>query len=72
MPKDLDEAVAIIQRLTLELATELDLHYDDEDLHALKDSIGVVKEGAAFLEKGGHEVHADVLEIVARFNRANQ
>lgn len=61
-----------ISNLLLELATELDLHYDDEDMFALTPSFKVIKDGVKLLEKLGEPVHPDVVRILARFNRSHQ
>lgn len=61
-----------INGLLLELATELDLHYDDEDMFALTPSFDRIKQGIELLRRVGYEVHPDVLKILARYNRSNQ
>lgn len=68
----LAEARIVIERLLLELAAELDLHYDDEDLPALKQSCNVLEEGAEFLAKAGHSAHPDVISVIRRFHRQRQ
>ncbi|WP_353645696.1 hypothetical protein [Mesorhizobium sp. WSM2239] len=67
-----DEDLQTINELLLELATELDLHYDDEDMFALAPSFQRIKKGCALLEKLNHTIHPDVLKIIARYNRTNQ
>lgn len=61
-----------INNLLLELATELDLHYDDEDMFALSPSFKVIRDGVKLLEKLGYPVSEDVLRILARFNKSHQ
>lgn len=61
-----------LNALVLELASELDLHYDDEDMHALSKTFSVVKQAIALLERVDCQPHPDVLAIVARYNRTQQ
>jgi len=70
-PLNTDEK-EIIGKLLLELAVELDLHYEDEDMFALAPSFNLIKEGCSLLEKLGHNVHPDVYKILARYNKARQ
>lgn len=60
-----------INNLLLELATELDLHYDDEDMFALSPSFKVIRDGVKLLEKLRYPVNEDVLRILARFNKSH-
>ncbi|RWM32577.1 MAG: hypothetical protein EOR77_21340 [Mesorhizobium sp.] len=62
----------IINKLLLELATELDLHYDDEDMFALAPTFMVIKDGVKLLSRVGYSVHPDVERILARFNKSHQ
>lgn len=62
----------IISSLLLELSTELDLHYDDEDMFALTPSFKVIKDGVRLLERLGHPIHPDVMRILARYNKGHQ
>lgn len=66
------EEVETVSALLLDLATELDLHYDDEDMFALAPSFQIIKRVCALLERLDHEVHPSVLNIIARYNRTNQ
>ncbi|WP_189417210.1 hypothetical protein, partial [Mesorhizobium sp. M1C.F.Ca.ET.193.01.1.1] len=61
----------IISKLLLELATELDLHYDDDDMFALTPSFQVIKDGVKLLERMGYPVHPDVIRVLARYNKAH-
>ncbi|KAB2947896.1 MAG: hypothetical protein F9K19_25235 [Rhizobiaceae bacterium] len=61
--------INLIHELVFALAIEIDLHYDDEDLHALCNTFGTVEEGVRFLKDVGSEVHPDILQIVGRFHR---
>jgi hypothetical protein len=65
-------AADLISKLLLELATELDLHYDDEDMHALREPFGLIRQGIGWLTANGYSAHVDVNNIVARFHRAVQ
>ena len=62
----------LIGDLLLELATELDLHYGEEDLPSLAPSFVIMKEAIALLERASCNAHPDVIQIVARFNKARQ
>lgn len=62
----------LLNALILDLATELDLHYDDEDMHALFQSFSIIKEAIALLERAACQPHLDILAVVARFNKTNQ
>ncbi|RWH50245.1 MAG: hypothetical protein E5X40_06660 [Mesorhizobium sp.] len=62
----------VINKLLLELATELDLHYNDEDMFALTPSFSVIKDGVKLLNRVGYPVHPDVKRILARFNKSHQ
>lgn len=64
-----DRYLDIIQKLTLDLATEIDLHYDDDDLFALSQSFGFLKEAIDLLEEKKMRVHDDVKVIMARYIR---
>lgn len=62
----------ILNALVLELASELDLHYEDEDMHALSKTFSVIKDAIALIERAGFQPHSDILAIVARYNRTQQ
>ena len=61
-----------ISALTLELVTELDLHYDDEDMHALASSFVVVKDAVALLQRCNAPMNPDISAVIGRFNRSRQ
>lgn len=58
----------MISALLLDFATELDLHYDREDLPALVSSLAIMKDAIALLRRADGQVHPDVLSIVAKFD----
>lgn len=60
---------ALIDLLT-ELATELDLHYEDSDFFALTPSIERMKLAVGVLNELGGEVPEAVSHVFARYNRA--
>lgn len=62
----------LIGDLLLELATELDLHYDDSDMNALTPSFAIIKQGIALLERANFDAHPDVRNVLARFNKSRQ
>ena len=62
----------LLNALVLDLATELDLHYECEDLPALSTSFTNIKGAVALLQRAGCRPHGDILKILARYNRTNQ
>lgn len=62
----------LVNALVLELATEIDLHYDDADLHALSRTFSIIKDSVALLQRADCRVHPDILAIVLRYNRTRQ
>lgn len=62
----------VLSALVLDLATELDLHYDHEDFHALTQSFDIIKRSIALLQRAGCQLHPDVHSIVARYDKFNQ
>lgn len=62
----------LIDTLLLELATEIDLHYDDEDLCALAPTFSIIKQGIALLERAKFQAHPDVHKIFVRYSRQHQ
>lgn len=62
----------LLDALVLELATELDFHYDDMDLPTLSGPFAAIKEAIALLERFGRQPHGDVQKIIARYNRHQQ
>lgn len=67
-----DEDKKLIDDLLLDLATELDLHYDEEDFHALVPSFALIKNTVALLKRAEFEAHPDIHNVLARFNKARQ
>jgi len=63
------EALELVHKLALDLATELDLHYEDEDLFALQPSFSLLEKAIATLRAESLEVHADLESIVRRYHR---
>jgi hypothetical protein len=63
------DAVAIVSDLLQELATELDLHYEDDDFSALKPTIDKMRPAEEFLKLQGAEVPSAVTHVFQRFDR---
>lgn len=63
----IEDACAVIQKLLLDLATEIDLHYDDDKLHVTKPSFAIIEEGIGFLRSAGQTPHTDVKKTMLRF-----
>jgi len=58
-----------LNELLKELASELDLHYEDEDFFALSPTIEAMKRVAQRLEAQGYRPHEAYLHILRRYNR---
>jgi hypothetical protein len=65
-----EETAHIIQALLTELASELDLHYEDEDFVALASTIDHMRAAAALLERHGVAVPAGCLHVIQRHLRS--
>jgi hypothetical protein len=59
----------VLTDLLLELSSELDLHYDDQDLHAIKPTIETLRRAAAVVTDAGYEAPEVYHHIVSRFER---
>jgi hypothetical protein len=62
-----DACLLSIQELVYELATELDLHYENEDFHALSRSIEKMKRGMLVLRSEGMHVPVEAHHVVNRY-----
>lgn len=62
--------IAIIAELMTELATELDLHYEDHEMLVLQPSIEVLNRGAQALRAADVELPEEVAHILGRYKRA--
>jgi hypothetical protein len=56
----------------LELASELDLHYEDGDFFALSPSITRMRRLADMLEASGYELPEAYVHVLKRFHRHHQ
>lgn len=66
------EAATTILGLMRELSSELDLHYEHEDLPALAPTIEVLSGAARLLEQRGTALPPAYLHILGRFQRVSQ
>lgn len=66
------EIVEIINDLLKELASELDLHYEDEDFFALSPTMERMKRAVDLVEKHGAKPPEVYLHVLKRFNRHHQ
>lgn len=66
---DAAEACLLVTKLSQELASEIDLHYDDEDLSALETSVAPLVEAKAYLQRANVPVPNVVEHILKRFRR---
>lgn len=48
-----DAYLKSIAALMTDLATEMDLHYEDDDLHAISGTIEILQSAAAILQESG-------------------
>ena len=62
-----DACLRSIQEILCELATELDLHYENEDFHALSRSIEKMKRAMLILESEGMRVPEEAHHVVNRY-----
>lgn len=66
----IDQTTAnVLTALLLELSSELDLHYDDEDLHALTPTIETLRAAATLMADAGYDAPDVYHHIVGRFER---
>ena len=66
----IDQTTAkVLTDLLRELSSELDLHYDDEDLHAVKPTIEALRRAAGLMTQAGYRVPKIYHHIVGRFDR---
>jgi hypothetical protein len=63
------ECLACVRELLWELATELELHYEEEDFFALHDTAEKMKGAADLLHARGIDLPADVVSIMAKLDR---
>lgn len=60
----------ILAEIMVELATELDLHYEDVDMPSLRPSIERLRKGADVLKMSDYQLPEEVAHILERFRRA--
>lgn len=59
----------VLTALLRELSSELDLHYDDEDLHALGSTITTMQRAANMMTEAGYEAPEVYHHMLGRFER---
>lgn len=59
----------LLNNLLKELASELDLHYEDEDFFALAPTIEVMKQASFLLDQNGFQPPTTYEHVLRRFNR---
>lgn len=62
------KAVPLVAALMKELATELDLHYEDEDSKGIAPTLDRLRHGVAFLTQAGIKVPDAVQHTLLRFS----
>ncbi|RWM25567.1 hypothetical protein [Mesorhizobium sp.] len=65
----LDQTTANVADGSRKFSSELDLHYDDEDLHALKPTIETLRRAATVMTDAGYGTPQVYHHIVGRFER---
>ncbi|MER9397500.1 hypothetical protein NKI46_05090 [Mesorhizobium sp. M0615] len=69
----LDQTTAkVLTDLLRELSSELDLHYDDHDFHALKSTIETLRRAANLMKDAGHEAPEVYHHVMGRFERTTR
>lgn len=69
----IDQTTAkVLTDLLRELSSELDLHYDDEDFHALKATIETLRQAATLMTDAGHKAPEVYHHVMGRFERATR
>ncbi len=63
------EFITEVNDLLRELASEIDLHYEDEDFFALGPTIEAMRKVATRLEKSGHRPPDAYYHVLGRYNR---
>lgn len=61
--------VSALNELLRELASELDLHYDDDAFHAIEPTIDAMKRAAKLVTDAGYKAPDSYQHIVRRFER---
>lgn len=69
----IDQTTAkVLTDLLRELSSELDLHYDDEDFHALKPTIETLRQAVALMTDAGHKAPKVYHHVMRRFEQATR
>ncbi|MER9403396.1 hypothetical protein NKI36_04955 [Mesorhizobium caraganae] len=69
----IDQTTAkVLTDLLRELSSELDLHYDDHDFHALNSTIETLRRAANLMTDAGHEAPEVYHHVMGRFERATR
>jgi hypothetical protein len=63
---------ASIRSLLIEIATELDLHYDDEDFRALHPTFERIAPSIRLLHESGTSIPEEVEHILKRYRQSQQ
>lgn len=66
------QTAEVINNLLRELASELDLHYDDSDFFALTPTVDRMKAAAELVEKNGFALPDSYRHILRRYNMHRQ
>lgn len=59
----------VLTDLLRELSSELDLHYDDHDFHALSQTIDTLRRAATLMTNAGHKTPEVYHHVMGRFER---
>ena len=62
----------VLTDLLRELSSELDLHYEDDQFHALKPTIETLQRAATLMKDAGHKAPEVYQHVMRRFERATR
>jgi hypothetical protein len=66
---DLNEALGLVQILALEVASEIELHYDDDEYYALGATVGNLVIARDYLNKHRVAIPPVVETVINRYHR---
>jgi hypothetical protein len=66
---DVREVETLLKDVLRELASEMDLHYEDDDMVNLEPTMSVIKKAEAYLQQSGSSVPGVVTHVLRRFRR---
>lgn len=67
--QEIQSLLTLITKLAKDLASELDLHYEDSDMFALTPSVTILKEASKTLTAQGAKTPDVVKSVISRYQR---